>query len=230
MTSYNPAADPVHGHGFNTAARWGGWSWNAPSRGEHFRRCSFCGSIHPDDLAAEPAGTGCGHPGCPDPHSQLARVHFPVAGLAGDRRHVFVDTGWRASWADMKYGWPHKFYVEGLVNRDPSSLSVIGSASGPQAPSWAAGAGEQWVPVSRLTRQQRKTARGEGYLRSGDQGGWLLFGHRNTHFAKFYTIHLADPAIGEQTREIIARVSRRRLTFDDGLVSWQAYAPPETSP
>ena len=42
--------DPVHG---GQAERWGGWSWRDPARGEHFRRCSYCGSIHPDDLAAE---------------------------------------------------------------------------------------------------------------------------------------------------------------------------------
>ncbi|MGY6019618.1 hypothetical protein [Streptomyces spinosirectus] len=35
------------------AERWGGWSWREPSRGEHFRTCSYCGSIHPEDLAAE---------------------------------------------------------------------------------------------------------------------------------------------------------------------------------
>lgn len=33
---------------------WGGWGWAEPSRGEHFRRCNFCGSLHPEDLAVEP--------------------------------------------------------------------------------------------------------------------------------------------------------------------------------
>jgi hypothetical protein len=50
------AADPVHGteiayHPFAT-----GWDWWEPHRGEHFRRCTYCGSIHPDDLAAETTG------------------------------------------------------------------------------------------------------------------------------------------------------------------------------
>jgi hypothetical protein len=45
-----PAPDPVHG---GEAERWGGWSWRAPSHGEHYRTCSYCGSIHPADLAAE---------------------------------------------------------------------------------------------------------------------------------------------------------------------------------
>lgn len=42
--------DPVHG---GEAERWGGWSWRDPSHGEHYRTCSYCGSIHPEDLAAE---------------------------------------------------------------------------------------------------------------------------------------------------------------------------------
>jgi hypothetical protein len=52
----DPARDPVHGAqmaAFPTAYASGGWCWNDPRDGEHFRRCSYCGSIHPDDLAAE---------------------------------------------------------------------------------------------------------------------------------------------------------------------------------
>lgn len=45
------SADLVHPE---SQARWGGWSWSEPFRGEHFRRCSYCGSVNPDDLAAEP--------------------------------------------------------------------------------------------------------------------------------------------------------------------------------
>lgn len=44
--------DPVHGI---EAERWGGWTWREPSHGEHYRTCSYCGSIHPEDLAAEAA-------------------------------------------------------------------------------------------------------------------------------------------------------------------------------
>lgn len=44
--------DPVHGgeiarHPFAT-----GWEWET-RRAQHFRCCTFCGSIHPEDLAAE---------------------------------------------------------------------------------------------------------------------------------------------------------------------------------
>ena len=40
----------VHG---SEAQQWGGWDWREPHRGEHWRTCSYCGSIHPEDLAAE---------------------------------------------------------------------------------------------------------------------------------------------------------------------------------
>jgi hypothetical protein len=103
---YDPAADPVHGSGWNSAARWGGWHWGEPSRGEHFRRCSFCGSISPDDLAAEP--------------------------------------GWHASWADQKYGWLHKFYVN-IPNRNPDALFVVSGRSDAREGLYARG-GEKWTP------------------------------------------------------------------------------------
>ena len=50
------------------------WETRAP---ETFRRCSYCGSIHPEDLIRL-VGEGC-------------QIHG----------------------SDWKYGWPHKFYVEG---------------------------------------------------------------------------------------------------------------------
>lgn len=53
MTEPDPRhPDPVHG---GEADRWGGWDWDDPARGEHFRRCSYCGSMHPEDLVAEPS-------------------------------------------------------------------------------------------------------------------------------------------------------------------------------
>lgn len=70
--------DPVHGA---DAERWGGWTWREPRDGEHFRTCSYCGSIHPDDLAEE------------------------------IRRGLPQDHYGNPHWADFKYGWPHKMYA-----------------------------------------------------------------------------------------------------------------------
>jgi hypothetical protein len=178
VTGYDPAADPVHGSGWNSAARWGGWHWDDPRGAEHFRRCSFCGSISPDDLAAEPS--------------------------------------WRASWADRKYGWPHKFYVEGVVNRSPETLRIISALTAGQEDQMERMPGYQWYPVADIPP-------------GTDVSGWRLedghyshvaLGSDKTHFVKFYTIHLADPVIGGEVKDAIERRSGMRFTFEDGSVRW----------
>ena len=94
------------------AERWGGWKWEEPRHGEHFRRCSYCGCVHPVDLVAE--------------------------------------AEWRAEWADFKYGWPHKFYVD-IANRDPERLYVVGSTSRFAESDRVRG----YVPVEELTDEQK---------------------------------------------------------------------------
>lgn len=193
MSEYDPAADPVHGSGWNSAARWGGWEWENPRGAEHFRRCSFCGSIHPDDLAAEPS--------------------------------------WRASWADRKYGWPHKFYVEGVANRHPETLRIITACTQKQwdealqalaegRPVFGLGGGYKWYPVASIPA-------------GVDISGWRLedghyshvgLGSDATHFVKFYSIHLADPAVSDEVRGKIAARSGLRFRFtEDGRVTWWSY-------
>jgi hypothetical protein len=163
------------------AERFGGWHWRAGIRGEHFRRCSYCGSVHPDDLAAEPC--------------------------------------WYAQWADQKYGWPHKFYVD-MPNRDPDRLFVIGSRSGGQKD--APLDGPDWVYWEKMSRAQRKIWKADGPHPKDWHPNAVLFGKRPSHFGKFYTVHLQDPEISDETKEIIARISGRRFTFTlDGHVSWQ---------
>lgn len=49
MTETTSSPSPVHA---GEADRFGGWQWSDPARGEHFRRCSYCGSMHPDDLVS----------------------------------------------------------------------------------------------------------------------------------------------------------------------------------
>ena len=63
--------------------------------GSGHRHCSYCGSIHPEDLLT---------------------ILKDGAGLEG---------------ADWKYGWPHKFYIEGVKNPMVGQIVVIGSGSGP---------------------------------------------------------------------------------------------------
>jgi len=233
---YDPAQDPVHGSGWNSAARWGGWDWREPRGAQHYRTCSFCGSISPQDLAAEPAGTGCGFPGCPEPHSELSNVHFPGpeaywnTELQTSAGHPFLNTGWRASWADQKYGWPHKFYVKGLVNRHPEIKRIVTALSEDQYQAMLAG--KDWPVRQDAYEWHRASDIPDGYDASGwrlEDGryAWVGFGSDKTHHAKFYSVHLADPAIGDEVRETVSRVCGLRFTFTGGKVSWKAYAPPE---
>jgi hypothetical protein len=181
-----PRLDPVH---LGQAERWGGWSWDRPASGEHFRRCSYCGSIRPEDLAAEPA--------------------------------------WKAEWADRKYNFPHKFYID-IPNRSPATLFVIGSHRGCRWPAPAPGArpgGAGWVAFERLTRQQRALARRDGWsVTRDDHSDYYQFGTRAAHYAKFYTMHLADPDVSETARETIQRVSGLCFEFaGDGSVRWRPH-------
>jgi hypothetical protein len=223
MTAYDPAADRVHGSGWNSAARWGGWSWSEPARGEHFRRCSFCGSIHPEDLAAERGMTAdrctaCGIEGW--------EAHFRA-----DLEHPYTPDGWRAEWADRKYGWPHKFYVD-VPNRDPAALFCVGSSSEAKEGPYAPGGemyrplaerypGQDWVAAGDLTPEQAAIIERD---RSGE-ADFYLFSARPSHHAKFYTIHLADPAISQDVKDKIQQASGLRFTFtDDGRVGWESCA------
>lgn len=159
------------------ADRWGGWSWREPFRGEHFRRCSYCGSINPADLAAE--------------------------------------SSWRADWADRKYGWPHKFYVD-IPNRDPDALFVIGSTWGATA---TPSLGE--VPWDDLSAEQRAIYdRDTGVSPDGRHPVSVGFGPRPKHFGKFYTVHLSDPALDPAVKADIERRSGIAFTFTDGRVAW----------
>jgi hypothetical protein len=238
---YDPAADPVHGSGWNSAARWGGWEWRPPRGAEHFRTCSFCGCIHPEDLAAERAGDGtcrtCGQQGWEACFrgKQPSWAPQALAGskLGADERaflqalppdHVYDPGGWYASWADRKYGWPHKFYVEHLANRKPEVKRIITAYTEDQYQESLAGKGMlrhdsfEWHHVDAIP---------DGY----DAGGWRLedgryarlgFGSDVYHHAKFYTIHLADPRLPDGVKDTIERISGLKFTFTgDGRVSWQ---------
>jgi hypothetical protein len=185
--AYDPAADLVHGAGWNSAARWGGWSWNEPRRGDHFRTCSFCGSIHPEDLAAE-LGSG-----------------------------VTVD------WADWKYGWPHKLYANGIRPRDPGMLHVFSRATRSRPDR---GAASDWIADGDLTDEQRAVIAADHQQPRDDEDRdcWWMFRPKTELHAKFYTVHLGDPAIGQDVKDAVQRASGLKLTWlDDGRVSWEPW-------
>lgn len=249
--AYDPAADPVHGAGWNSAARWGGWDWREPRDGEWFRTCSFCGCIHPDDLAPElkPQGacTTCGEAGWEacfraqqPPWYTQAKASGELSGI-GEAEQALMDSrhpahsydpgGAYASWADRKYGWPHKFYVERLRSREPERLHVISShrpaKEGPYAPGGErytspreSSPGLRWVPPSEIP--EGTVADGWGDLEDCDLVG---LGTRPDLHAKFYTAHLKDPRVSQDVKDAIGRASGLRLTWlEDGRVQWERWA------
>lgn len=163
--------DLVH-HG--EAERYGGWSWHEPRYGEHFRRCSYCGCVHPDDLAAE--------------------------------------VGLRADWADRKYGWPHKFYVD-IPNRNASRLYVLSSSSNHHP---------EWLSTADADPDLEEVLERDGYGKGNRyRPKFVQLGARTNHFGKFYTTHLADQALSADTRIAIEQLCGLHFTFmPEGRVSW----------
>lgn len=166
------------------ADRFGGWRWEAPWRGEHFRRCSFCGCVHPEDLSAEPV--------------------------------------WRANWADRKYGWPHKFYVD-IPNRDPDRLYVTSAMSRRWGERHEDPLPEGVVRWEDLTPQQLEVARRDGWDLGGeDPPSAVTFGTHPHHWGKFYSVHLADPVLDPRVVADIERRSGVAFVFGaGGRVSWR---------
>lgn len=158
------------------AERWGGWHWRDPFTrdGEHYRTCSFCGSINPEDLLAE-------------------GVIIP-------------------QWADMKYGWPHKFYVD-INNRDPERLFVVGTTNAPTPH------GEGWVAASELTDEQCDIITQRHH--SVDNVTFFLFGTRAIHSSKFYTIHLKDVTLSQTVVDGIEKACGLHFTFTNDNIAWE---------
>lgn len=137
---------------------------------------------------------------------------------------------WFASWADRKYGYPHKFYVEGFANADPDRLFVLGTAYNTDMPSRGVDGGIEWHRTSKLPAHLRKVAKSEGYLDRVKLGmrepEWLGFGKRALLFAKFYTEHFKDTRISDEVKDAIMRRSGLWIEFDadgPGSVAWHNY-------
>lgn len=130
--------------------------------------CSYCGSMHPAELAA---AIGAG-----------ATVH----------------------WADFKYGWPHKLYVDGIPNPHAGIPEVRCSGSGYAEP--------DKDPLKDWTQQSH----GRWSWREKPKPA-----SATTH-GKFYTEHLQDAT--PEDREVIERAAGISFTFDvDGTVTWRKF-------
>ena len=86
--------------------------------GTPFRVCSYCGSIHPEDLYRYLSAP-------PDPERKKTCL-LCLGSTRGWLQHTCQVT---LSGSDWKYGWPHKFYVHGIPNPIAGQLVVSSSWS-----------------------------------------------------------------------------------------------------
>lgn len=98
-----PHADPVHGY---EAEHWGGWHWRSPSHGEHYRTCSYCGSINPVDLMEEPNWTaqwadqkyGFPHKWYADIPNRTPAQRFAISACHGEEPYNLVHVSDKDAW------------------------------------------------------------------------------------------------------------------------------------
>lgn len=169
--------------------------WSCPRRGEHFMRCSWCGSVHPDDLVEALRS------------NQLGRVDRSV---------------------DQKYGYPHKIYVD-INNINPDAPFVVGARSEAKEGPWAPGGahytppGPDHVKWDDLTPEQMAIVERDGWgEHDGSHSDYVVFGKRAVHHAKFYSVHLGDPALDPTTKDACERIWGLVFNFDGG-VRWHPY-------
>lgn len=137
------------------------WAERTPHR-DRLRRCSYCGSVHPEDLL--------------DALNKWARLRF----------------------ADWKYGWPHKFYVEGVPNELAGQTVEVGSTSGPSFGSDGSPNLPDLTPEERLSRRFDRPIMGEA-------GPYAV--------VKFYNEHLLDA--GEHFKALQALIAKQaRILFE----------------
>jgi hypothetical protein len=170
------------------------------------RSCSYCGSMHPADLAAA------------------------------------LRAGARADWADWKYGWPHKLYVDDVPNPHVGQLESRMSTSHavPVCPRSGAACehGEQSFRTAKCECMKAGSPteaiadRGERMIRIQDgfrredgapEYRWTQAGKpaAATTWGNFYTEHLQDAE--PQDRKVIERAMGLNFTFEGGRVAWAPF-------
>lgn len=196
------------------ASLHGAW-WRPPTkeqtperqREQTFRTCSYCGSMHPEDLYRHL--TSWRAPDLDDVERELSTPKDDLPAIVKDALRDAAIRG-PLGGSDWKYGWPHKFYIHGIPNplggRD--ELTYAYSSSAPRLVDVA-------LP---------------GYDIEFLKGGGLRVASGRmkspTHtFAKFYNQHLLD--LPTETLDALAAAietfSRIRFTRDaDGALRYVA--------
>lgn len=171
-----------------------------------FRTCGYCGSIHPEDLYNALSGPGaelvdcvrCGGTGTRGGRigalAEAIGESLPCFHCDGKKQHVRV----RLDMADWKYGFPHKFYVDGI----PSGLV------GHRVPR----GGRYWTDENGVARQEAH---------------WHDVKPGESAHAKWYNEHFQDEGFDDEAfRALAVEIWRRsKVAFrrdPDGRVKWQA--------
>lgn len=138
-----------------------------------------------------------------------------------------VARGGRVERADMKYGWPHKVYID-VANPEPDRVYCVGSSTEAD--------GDRYRAWKDLTDGEREAVRSSGSLypperdpEQPDDFGRVrgfYFGARPSLHAKFYTVHLLeptlDPSIADRCFARIGLVIERGEK--PGSVRWRPYS------
>jgi NAD-dependent dihydropyrimidine dehydrogenase PreA subunit len=118
-----------------------------------------------------------------------------------------IRQGAKGSWADFKYGWPHKAYFDGVPNPHAGLPEIRAYSSHPH-PSFP-------VEHTRVRYDERTGERREEKWYS-DQSRPAAA----TEHGKFYTVHLQDAS--PEDRELIERHLGLAFEFDEnGGVRWR---------
>lgn len=153
---------------------------------------------------------------------QPAATPFRTCGYCGsihpeDLLHA-LRNGASLHGSDWKYGWPHKFYVEGIPNPLAGRTVQIGTDSHPVF----------GCPVCRVTSvHERQPACACGApLIVVKYVSEPIMGAAPVHaFAKFYSEHLrdlTDPETFDAVADAVAASSKIRFTLFDGTLRYRA--------
>lgn len=159
--------------------------------GYPFRTCSYCGSIHPEDLAKY--------------------LEAGVAKLGG---------------SDWKYGWPHKFYVEGIPNPKAGQMVKVSEMSC----SDRSRAAEEMKTGDQLIEEYEVTQTFRNGVKVTERTGPTIY--RVLHYgpapatthAKWYNDHLLDlePAAFEKISQLLMTHANIRFALVDGKLKYMA--------
>jgi hypothetical protein len=128
-----------------------------------------------------------------------------------------IRLGATAHWADFKYGWPHKVYVEKAPNRYEGELEQRGGFATCDRPAQQEIDSGKWIRYQTGFSSQTGEPTYSYHEAMPPEQPAGQFAH-----GKFYSTHLQDAT--PEDREIIERAMGKSFEFKDGGVRWWPFA------